>query len=50
LHAEETALRLAGLRPKPADNGQIEVWLMNGSTPMAEANVDGNPGPGWHLI
>src|SRR5262249_20618493 len=30
------------------NNGQAGVWLMNGTTPIAEAGL-GNPGPSWHI-
>jgi ELWxxDGT repeat protein len=31
------------------NNGQAGVWLMNGTTPIAEAGL-GNPGASWHVI
>jgi ELWxxDGT repeat protein len=31
------------------NNGQAGVWLMNGTTPIAEAGL-GNPGASWHII
>jgi hypothetical protein len=31
------------------NNGQAGVWLMNGTTPIAEAGL-GNPGPSWHIV
>jgi hypothetical protein len=31
------------------NNGQPGVWLMNGTTPIAEAGL-GNPGASWHII
>jgi hypothetical protein len=31
------------------NNGQPGIWLMNGTTPVAEAALQ-NPGAGWQLI
>jgi ELWxxDGT repeat protein len=31
------------------NNGQAGVWLMNGTTPIAEAGL-GNPGASWHIV
>jgi hypothetical protein len=30
-------------------NGQLGIWLMNGTTPTAEVGLS-NPGAGWQLI
>src|SRR5262249_33271159 len=31
------------------NNGQAGVWLMNGTTPIAEAGL-GNPGASWRIV
>jgi len=31
------------------DNGQADIWLMNGTTPTAQSFVGTNPGASWHI-
>ena len=31
-------------------DGQADIWLMNGTTPVTEAAVGANPGPSWQVI
>ena len=31
------------------NNGAVDIWLMNGTTPVAEAALS-NPGAGWQLV
>jgi hypothetical protein len=32
------------------NSGQLGIWLMNGTTPVAETAFAQNPGPAWQLI